>query len=348
MLWLRRKALVCRSLFLCSLWVIAGCSANYTDYSLNDFAPATLTPCSLSSSFEYYLGQPARLTVINSETLFVLERQKEKQVTVLHLRDGQTEEFVNQGNGPQEVLVSWDLGFKDGEVFLLDPMKSKILFLEEKDSLFSVDREQSLPEGRSYMAFLGTKHGFVAMDGRDRSTRLELLDDACQSIQRIPFPEGYDSGEIAPSNNLFQSIAGYSWRKDRIVTVCMTAPYIDLYDGNGKLIRHLEGPVPFNSTFKEVVRGQAKMVIQEPDTQIFDDISVGSDYFMVGYCNEKQDGPMPSIHTLLSFDLNGKPYKKYPLPEDLSQFDVDWENSIIYGVSRGSEPRIVAYRFGGD
>ncbi len=338
-----------RFLWGCVLWgsvlLLTNCTNITTDFSLADFSTERLKSISLPFDFQKDLGDPFRLTVYSSEILLAVESEKEKQVSVMNLQSGALEEFIYQGNGPTEVLAAWDFGFKNGTPFLTDAGRGRLLFLEDIGMPSrSVRKALDIPEHLLYMAIIGTRNGFVAMSIQS-DCRFDILDDDGKSIKKIPFPKGYESGDFEPNNDMFQSIAKYSTARDRIVIVCFSAPYIDIFEGNGSLVSHLNGPIPFTSVFKNVHRGEISYRVQIPEKSIFSSLSVGDDFFMVGYSNEEMTGPQSKIHTILSFDLDGMPCKKYPLPETLSQFDVDWENNIIYGIPNAGEPRIVAYHF---
>lgn len=327
-------------LFLC---FFSACKYEHPDFTLEDFPSRKLQKVELVWDCSSALGIPAKMMYCEEDRILVTEPMREHQLTLLNLRAGNATEFLNQGRGPGEVLYAWDLSGKGGRPFVYDAPGEKILFYNLATQGRPVMTEEVQLSGTKsmYPRITGTNNGYVALSGLGSGMRLTLLNERLEKYKEVPFPDGYECGDLMPDNEIFPSWIGYCVEKDRIVVACQKAPYIDIFEGSGSLIRHLLGPVAFRSEFKEVIRGGGRTVVQDPAICTFSGLSVSKDYFMVGYAGSVES----KIAALLLFSLDGVPLFKFELSEELMSFDVDWNDKMIYGIPSEGEQRIVAYSF---
>ena len=331
---------------LAVLLALPACRRERADFGLADFEQGRLDPVPLVSDFSGVLGNPSGLVSCGPDMLVLTEPMKEKQLLLLDLRQGTACESVSQGRGPGEILYAWALSQKNGQVFVYDAPGGKLLFPEipGRDDGRGVE-ELRVPDGVMFPRLAGMREGYAALSPFGSGNRLTLLDEEMRTTSDIPFPDGYACDGFEPDNDMFQSLLGCSPASDRIVTACRAAPYVDIYTSSGALVRHLQGPNVFTASFKEEDRGGGRIRTQEPMYFVYAGLSVSDEAFMLGYDGSGYVDEKSRIGMLLLFDLDGKPLKRYDLPEPLSAFDVDWESRIVYGIPGEGAPRIVAYSF---
>jgi len=337
-------------IYLAIFLVFPACHRECPDFNLKDFPVGNMTPVTLVSDFSSYLGNPSRLVCLEGDMLGLSEPMKEKQLALLDLRRGTMQELVNQGRGPGEVLMVWDLSYKKGTIQVYDIAGGKILSLEVPgDHAPSKIEETRLPADLvNSLRIVQTRSGYAALSPSAKGSRMTMCDKKLTQVREIPFPEEFTHGLFAPDNDMFQSLIAYSERADRIVTACQTAPYIEIYDSAGALVHHIQGPFVFTGTFRDEEQGGAHVRSQEQTIYTFAGLSVSEERFMLGYDGHGYIDENSHIDDLLLFDFEGRPLKRYELPESWSMFDVDWKDQIVYGIPSEGRPRIQAYSFWDD
>jgi len=327
--------------FLClAILIFQACHRECPDFNLRDFPLGNLTPVTLVSDFSFYLGSPSRLICIEGDMLGLSEPMKEKQLTLLDLRRGTMQELVNQGRGPGEALVAWDLSYENGTIQVYDIAGGKVLSCGVPgDYAPSEIEETRLPtELVNSLRIVQTRSGYAALSPPANGSRMILYNKELTQVREIPFPKEFTHGQFAPDNDMFQSLIAYSERADRIVTACQTAPYIEIYDSDGAMVHHIQGPFLFNGTIRD----------NEQTKYTFAGLSVSEEEFMLGYDGHGYIDENSHIDDLLLFDFDGRPLKRYELPESWSMFDVDWKDQIVYGIPSEGCPRIQAFSFRDD
>lgn len=144
---------------------------------------------------------------------------------------------------------------------------------------------------------------------------------------------GFPDGKTEPSNEERSDIyqMGYvSNGKDRLVVTYYMTDIIEIYDADGGLVKHLQGPENFK--------------FASGKDAFFSPKNAGDSFFVLyngRSRNEKEHNS--SCAKLLSFSWDGKPECVYTLDDPIFTFCVNKEARKIYGVSTMPEYHIVEY-----
>ena len=225
--------------------------------------------------------------------------------------------FVNNGQGIQFVdLASFTIYKYDSSEFLqeslINPL-SKIKLSEAVDS-------EMQAMGSRYVGFQYAKDSLLYM-----------FDESGQKMKAYA---SYPIGSHSTSNEMRFSVyqMGYvSNGKDKVAVTYYMTDVIEIFDAEGNLVKHLEGPEGF-----EYEKGGKDA--------FFSPRNAGDSFFVLYNGKSRSDeGHNSSCNKLLSFSWDGTPECVYTLDDPIFTFCVDVKHRKVYGVSTTPEYHIVEY-----
>lgn len=328
------------SLFV-AVVLVAACNRVELDFTMDSFNEGALIRESLPYDFQDLLGNPSGLVWLGNDKIAVMEPMKTKQIAILDVDNGAVVNVAQSGGGPEEILTAWQVIPKNGKWFVYDPVGEQSLFFAyDGGELIMPPYKESV--GGMYLRVCGIDNGYVAFSLPDlESSRLTFYDNDWTKVGVASFHSDFFRDGLNPTNDMFQSLIGYSKAKDRIVTACLGAPYIDIYQGDGTLFKHLRGPREDRNEFREVkLPNGGVMQICDSMEPFYGGLSVSDDRFMVGLLNADN-----AISVFLVFDMKGSPIVRLIPDLPILAFDVDWVDETIYSLVYENEPRLVKYHF---
>ena len=270
----------------------------------------------------------------------------EGMLTIIDTRRDTVTYHVTKGRGPGEMLTIFQVSVKDGDIWLSGTQDRKVMRVSmdgdsTSDTTFIMKNEfmKAVPfSGESLLAlskpFTGRRLDLMTLSG-------EIYDSV------TVFPVLKDSPQTPPDNALFQSEIAVSPDSRHTAVACLSFEYIDIYDKDLNLTHRLSGPegVPQKAELLSVPIG--KIYSQKPDYNIHRCLACNDKEFMVGYIGLELTDPSQlatQARTILSFDWEGRPLKAYHFESELTYFDIDWENDILYGLVNSDEPYILKWQ----
>lgn len=225
--------------------------------------------------------------------------------------------FINNGNGIQFVdLASFTIYKYDSSEFLQESLPSPLSKIKLSEG---VDSE---------MQAMGDK--FIGF----QYARDSLLYVFNESGQKLKAYAGYPIGSRSVSNEERSDIyqMGYvSNGEDRLAVTYYMTDVIEIFDAEGNLVKHLEGPEGFeySKTGKDA---------------FFSPRNAGESFFVLFNGRSwNEEGHNSSCNKLLSFSWDGKPECVYTLDDPIFTYCVDVKHRKVYGVSTTPEYHIVEY-----
>lgn len=225
--------------------------------------------------------------------------------------------FVNNGEGVQFVdLASFDVYKYDSLEFLQESHPTPLAKIKLSEG---VDSE---------MQTIGTN--FIGFQyGRD--SLLYVFDEFGKKLKAYAgYPADSRSVSDEARSDIYQM--GYiSNGKDKVAVAYYMTDVIEIFDAEGNLVKHLEGPEGFEYT-------------KEGKDAFFSPRNAGESFFVLFNGRSwSEESHNSSCNKLLSFSWDGKPECIYTLDDPIFTFCVDVKQRKVYGVSTTPEYHIVEY-----
>ena len=315
------------SLVSCSSNIKSGESAVFT---WNDFQ-SEVTLKGKTLTFDDDVMMPFSVQVFDS-VLVSLEPANDRICQLFNLNTGtKIGGRLKSGEGPNEMIMPMFVNNGKGVQFI--DMASATVYNYEWNHFLSEDNptlssKVKLAESvDSEMQMLG-EH-FVGYQ-YFKEDLLYLFDKQGQKIKSFAgFPDGKIETPNEQRSDMYQM--GYvSNGKDRVAITYYMTDIIEIFDADGKLVCHLQGPENFDYDLGK--------------DAFFSPKNVGDSFFVLyngRSRNEKEHNS--SCTKLLSFSWDGTPECIYTLDDPIFTFCVDKQKRKVYGVSTTPEYHIVEY-----
>ena len=186
------------------------------------------------------------------------------------------------------------------------------------------------------------------MPTHEDNLRLVRLDSTGRELKRYhTFPEiKLPADTLAISNVMVQSDLSVSPNGERIVMICKSFPYIQIFGGGDGEDIVLKGPTDLDVEIVAKETPYGSYFAQDPMVFMYESVSAGDDSFFVGYngVEPKTEEDFGSgINSLLEFEWTGKPLRRIFFEKDIVAFDIDFKNKLIYTLENDPEPAIYRY-----
>lgn len=318
-----------------------------TSFDLQDFGEPVLLK-GTAMDFDEILMKPVKITLIDS---FLLMKNINTEQCI-HLFNTYSRKKIGEriafGTGPDEMIDPRVVGMDENRIWILDKNR-RVLNEYDADCFFNQDSLKL--EGKiTFSDFCNSiiplaDKGFVSLTFNDEYKRLLFTDRQGKNLGL--------KGDYPVAENLIsymEKIEGFigdvvaNSVGDRIIVTCKRTDLIEVYNGEGNLLKRLHGPDHFLPAIHqegEHVRSDAGLDREA----YFCPLAVGDHMFVLYSGKEAKKGDY-LMNNLFVFDWNGVPVKYYRLDVPLFDFAVDAENKTIYGLTDYPESHIVAFNYG--
>ena len=281
--------------------------------------------------FDDDVMMPFSIQVFDS-ILVTLEPTNDKVCQLFNIKTGKKiGDRIRRGEGPNEMIMPMFVSNGKGVQFI--DMASATVYQYDLNHFLSEDSPNPLSKLKlsesvdSEMQMLGDYYvGYQYF----KEDLLFLFDKEGQKNKSFAgFPDGKKTFPNERRSDIYQM--GYvSNGKDRVAIAYYMTDIIEIFDEEGKLIRHLQGPENFE---------------YEMGKDAFFSPKNAGDSFLVLYNGRSrvEKDHNSSCSKLLSFSWDGTPECVYTLDEPIFTYFVDVDKHKIYGVSTNPEYHIVEY-----
>lgn len=296
-----------------------------------------------------FLGDPFELKVHPEGFLILGDIRQEKQITIIDLNNGNIQQLVNRGRGPNELISARNITIQDGSIWVSGTQDGKCLKLSlDKDSrTFEIAEIFNLSGIRFTRAYPFIDNRFLLLSDPVSGKRMEIVDDRGEVLKEVgSFPEVTDYPGFVPNNAFFQSVIGISPNNAHVAVVYKSIDYIDIYNGDMELQKRLRGPVGIQPIFEYVNGPGGTHFAQTPMFYAYQVISSDDDRFFVSYTGveaQRGENDQALAKQILSFDWQGNPQECYRFDIPLLGFDVDRKNKKLYCITHTPAPEILIF-----
>lgn len=270
----------------------------------------------------------------------------------------QLNDIIIAGQGPDEMLSVYRMFFeKDGSFWAHDivamNMKKFDLTLNQ-DTAYATMKEMVTFEVPSVTEAVPLSNGTIPTTTHDINPlkRFYVYDF---NGKKIGTPSDYPTYERKiPNTATVEVYSGHMVAHPEGNKFIMAYDYTDLieiYDQSSVLQKRVQGPHLFKPDFELRQRGEYYFMrrLLGRTRQAYIKAVANSEHVMLLYANGRPrlegEGEAGIHHNhIVMIDWNGKPVKMYELDHAVSDFAVDWENSVIYGLDR-IESEVYAFSF---
>lgn len=323
-----------------------GCSRNSIKLNnisieFKDFPETkTLNFIPLSDSI---MGEPSKILLYGDQLIMNLfSKNTEKHVVLFSLKDNKViKEVIKRGPGPDEMLYC-DIFIANGNLWLFDRGK-QMLGMVSYDSLLtdSYAVNQYKLDDNSYYRFtmlndsilLGTnnpvsnkKISYVNLKNGEKESKGEYayLDESLPLAALVDASSCYI--DINPKT------------KDILLSYRYT-DMVEIFDSEGHIKRALHGPVGFDIDFMPRQTGMTKT---SNTRKAFVTSYVTEDSIYLLYSGHTREEGWAYGSEIFVFSWDGKPLRKYVLPEQIYTFAVDEKNQLFYIYSLQTDQLVKA------
>ena len=282
-------------------------------------------------TFDDDVMMPFSIQVFDS-VLVTLEPTNDRISQLFNLNTGKKiGTRIESGEGPNEMIMP--MFVNNGKEIQFIDMASATIYKYEWKHFLSEDSPSPSSKVKlaesvdSEMQMLGEY--FVGYQ-YFKEDLLYLFDKQGQKIKPFAgFPNGKADSPDEKRSNMYQM--GYiSNGKDRVAITYYMTDIIEIFDAEGKLIHHLQGPENFEYEIGK--------------DAFFSPKNAGDSFFVLyNGRNRNEKDHNSSCSKLLSFSWDGTPECVYILDDPIFTFCVDKQKGKIYGVSTTPEYHIVEY-----
>lgn len=326
----------------------AGTISN-VEYTFEDFETVqidSLKGTLVSDDVDFGFG--ADIKVINDSIIAVRVIRSPYQVVLLNLSSGKKQTAVSTGAGPLEMIRVSSLSANDGVLWLLGSSDNKVMTAtwSDTDDMATVTPKY-VAKGRMLNGIVDSKGRVIGLPMDPKNVRACITDttgNITTTFGAFPAVEMPDS--VSPDNSMFQSNIAYNAKYDKAIIANRSWNIIEIYDFADSTCLNLIGPDKMDSKIEVTTTPNVMMFDQKPLWLYLSGVSAGSESFCVGYVGVKvtcKEDYQRKTNSILEFDYNGKPLRRYKFDNDLMSFDIDFKNRIIYTIELQDDPVIKKY-----
>lgn len=307
----------------------------WEQFDLSSFQVCDMTEASYEvvSPDSINLAEGSGIQIVSDNLLAILDRKnKENVLCFLNPSTQQFAKTLSTGKSTKEVTYPTNIWSQDKSLFCYD-VTGKILKIDCNPGTLETDISLVTKAKAQGMAVAPMAQGQYLMEHCE--ARYLILSPEGQGIDTIGvFPtEDYPEGEQA-INSACQVEMATAPNLKHVVCVNRDWNKIEIYSGQGKNEHFLSGPIEIDAKIKRIdIPTGAYMLYQSPGYTFFRGVCTSNQGFMVGYIGLKEeDYHYEGVHTILSFDWNGKPLKMYTFKQGLTRFDYDAQSKSLFCI----------------
>jgi hypothetical protein len=313
------------------------------------------------------LKKPLRIRVIPAYNLLVTLRMEEGEFmaqaftldSCKYIRS-----FIKRGPGGGEQLNVRSIQYTIGDkvLYVADVMK-KIIYAYSIDSILkaiSVKPVDSIPikgqgvgrpliiDQKKVVDFRWNWSNTPPLDNYRNVGIFNFFDRSGNLLSyNGKYPSTSSKIKVSQLNSAFLGGMNLSEDQTRLIYAYYSTDIIDISTSNGDLIKRIQGPDNFDPSVKTVAVGEGEAVISKDGARFgYTGIPrMNKDVLFVLYNGSPQDQNEYHTARLYQFDSSLIPKVSYTLSEPVFDFDVDWENRKIYGLTHLKNEQLIIYKF---
>ncbi|MDE6483324.1 MAG: TolB-like 6-bladed beta-propeller domain-containing protein [Rikenellaceae bacterium] len=339
------------SAFALSALAMSGCGTtpteevrNFDFTSFNVIDLSTVEPQRVSPQ-EMIIGISNNICMV-SDSIMAIEdsNASDMQLWLLNVNSGKFAQCLYKGNGPKECLGTTNIWVDNGYLFAGGFHDHKIMRIAVDPDSLTTDIEclAELPEyfikaitlSDSTLLYSPStvpdvRYLSVSLDGTVTDTVGEFL-----------LTDRLEEG-IRPENHMFQTEIALSPDERHMVASGTFWPMIEIYSVPFDKTIVLNGPIEIDSKIEKTQYG----AFQTPLWLILRNLNVCDDGFAVRFMGIKPyvDDSFNEDESLLFFDWEGNPTKRFKLGRKITAFTVDFKSMTLYVLMDDPEPMVVKY-----
>ena len=305
--------------------------------------------------FDELILMPMQLSIVDS-VLLLLSIKTERFVHKFNINSlKKIGESVPFGNGPNEMIDARKIQVVDSSIWLFDKMVKKIYqynFLQ-----FCSSDNPEVMKTVNYTIFLDdisilSKNKFVATtlgEGDNCKSRLYFFDMEGNGLfEKGELPDdGTEKTDLENTQGALCSIIINQFEK-KIGLVYKLTDLIEIYDIDGNLLKRTHGPDQFFSQLRQhnAPNGaiRAGSVKGKTRDAYFSPVCYNNELWVLysGRSYEPNKGNY-LINTIIVFDWDGNPLRRYKLDTPVFAFTIDEKNKKIYAITDDPEFHIIRF-----
>lgn len=329
--------------------LLAACETKETykdcmEFTFEDF-PQEITLRSEPVEFDEPVMLP-RVLAVKDSLLLVQNSQTENFLHVYNVSQGKKlKECLPFGMGPEEFLHVRYMQVADSLLYVFDSQKGTMTGYVMRD-LVTQDTARCVSRVRiedPLQQALRCGDKYVALSMHPERKRLTFYDEAGNLLDSTgEFPE--INRELTPVERMESFLAEMAYMDDRIFVSYMQTDLLELYDGEGRLLKRMQGPDGFYPHIREVSDGQYSRIASvkgKSRDAYFTPLAVNGKFYVSYTGALRVPTRVSPIRDILVFDRDGNPLTRYRLPEPIIRFTVSPETGVIYAISDQPEYHII-------
>lgn len=348
------KSVFFKTVFLLFIFLSVSCDnkneyKNSSVFAFEDFGEPVLLTSELID-FDAPIMLPGRILLVDS--ILLVENRKTKNLLYRYniITRKKVGECIPFGSGPDELLRIKHMQKMDSSIYVSDNQKRVVFKYNLYDLCYAPEPKPlkfiTINEATSSLACI--PQGYVCTTMNPRKERLSFFNLEGDSIGSIgDYPVfGNEMNELEKINAYVTQVA-VAPSEQLIYLFYMQTDLIEIYDCAGQLRKRIHGPEQFFPHVKEqnLQGGFSKVspVYGESREAYYNPMVVNNEIYVFysGAFYERKPAPLT---TILVFDLNGRPLRRYHLSEPIIAFTVDPVTKDIYATSDDPEYHIIRFK----
>lgn len=318
-------------------------------FTFNDFG----TPITLQSEnidFDEPILLPRRILLVDS--ILLVENKNTEFLLYKYniISKKKYGECIAFGSGPNELLSIKHIQVDDSSIYISDNQK-RVVFEYNKQDLchdFEPKPIRSITINDAISSLQHIPNGFVGTTMNPFNQRLSFFNsDGKQTENKGEFPIiGKELSNIEKVDGFLANIT-YAPISKRIFLFYTQTDLLEIYDLTGNLIKRMHGPDQFFPHIKEITLdgGYSKVSpIQGKSREAYYAPIAVNDEIYVTYSGAFRERKKAPITTILVFNTEGTPLRRYELSEPIIAYTVDPITKDIYATSDNPEFHLIRFK----
>lgn len=336
-----------------------GCKSHSEDvnpevsrFDLNDFQTIDIsgTATEINSDPEI-IGVVKELCIVNDSIIAISQARSDNNVILYNIVTGQHQIANRRGAGPLELHNVGSLSTNSkGDLIITGAFDQKIISAHwNPDGYEALTSLLYKPIDNHIRAVAGPGDSIVALSSPTHRSRILILDDTGNPSDSLgTYPKVSLPNSVYPTNYMFQADIACSQGKGKIVIANKSWNEITIHSLKDKKDNiTLSGPVFPELSIKSYGGDMGIGYATSPLWFMFSGVNASDEAFHVGYIGvevKSNDDFSRQINSILEFDWNGKPQRRFILASEAMTFTVDNANNMLYTVEDRPDATLVQYK----
>ncbi len=350
-----------RTVFSIALWLLLLCSGSINrnikeksdskKFSLDDFENVELAGADVDLTPDCdFIGTVKELRVVNDSIIAISQVRSENNVILYNLNSGKWQVANRRGIGPLEISNVGSMSIDaNGRLLLSGVYDGKLISVVWNNNENDAGMIPLTAPSESCMKIIaGSDSGYIALAAPTMRSRLIVLDNIGNIVDSLgTFPDVEFPKPFYPNNFYFQADLAYSPKENNAVVVNKSWNEIGIHPlVRPKFYIILTGPIFPELSLKKFGDDSSFGFAPYPLWFMFSGASANETGFAVGFVGveAKTESDFDRhIGSILEFDWDGNPRRRFILPAEATAFDIDYSNNAIYTIENRPDPTLVKY-----